>query len=87
MPVLATVIPPHRQARAPDPVCCCLYPLARPDHLAAAMDRVLRADRAEMGRRAGQVARTCFSAQRMSREYQALYRKLIPKNPSERSRE
>ena len=87
LPVLASDIPQHREALAPDPGCGWLYPLGRPDQLAAAMDRVLRADQAEMGRRAGQVARTCFSAQRMSREYQALYRKLIPKNPSERSRE
>lgn len=86
LPVLASDIPQHKEALAPAPGCGRLYPLGRPDQLAAAIDRMLYADRAEMGRKASQAARACFSAQRMSREYQALYRKLVPKTPPERSR-
>lgn len=86
LPVLASDIPQHREALAPDPDCGRLYPLGQPDQLAAAMDQMLTADRAEMGRKASQAARACFSAQRMSREYQALYRELVLKIPSERSR-
>lgn len=86
LPVLASDIPQHREALAPDPGCGWLYPLGQPEQLAAAMDRMMHADRAEMGRKASRAARACFSAQRMSREYQALYRKLVFKTPPERSR-
>lgn len=86
LPVLASDIPQHKEALAPAPGCGRLYPLGQPDQLAAAMDQMLYADRAEMGRKASQAARTCFSAQRMSREYQALYHKLILETSPERSR-
>lgn len=79
LPVLLSDIPQHMEVLEPDPVCGYSYHLSNVNQLSGLIDKMISEDLVSMGERSYQAVMNNFTAEGMSKRYQALYKKFAGK--------